>query len=202
MIDPAPHVNPTQSQPLPGPLIPTGSHIQCSARPPKAFARNAKIHSTTKLKDSSGAHQQSVAIQLEHDTVLSSGTTAASPNSKLRQRRYADAFSLPKNTGNFSNGPKQRIPAFTHSDLTRNLTIDGPPIISIGPHTDAVLDRFKMGDEVILKLRQLISTVCSSRWEAVLISPKWDLTFEQATNITKALNADLQGQKLDVNITV
>jgi hypothetical protein len=65
-----------------------------------------------------------------------------------------------------------------------------------------VLDRFKMGDEVILKLRQLMSTVRSSRWEAVLRSPKWDLTFEQAVNIAKALNADLQGQKLDASIKV
>ena len=92
------------------------------------------------------------------------------------------------------------MPAFTHSHP--DFTIYDPPIISIGPHTDAVLDRFKMGDEVIFKLRHLMSTVRSSRWEAVLRSPKWDLTFEQAVNIAKALNADLQGQKLDVNVKV
>jgi hypothetical protein len=96
------------------------------------------------------------------------------------------------------------MPAFprSDSDLTCNFITNDPPIVSIGPHTDAVLDRFKMGDEVILKLRQLMSTVRSSRWEAVLRSPKWDLTFEQAVNIAKALNADLQGQKLDASIKV
>lgn len=38
----------------------------------------------------------------------------------------------------------------------------------------------------------LISTVCSSRWEAVLRSPQWNLTYEQAVNLSRALNADTQ----------
>ena len=191
-------MNPTGSQALPGPLVPTGSRIQCSARPPKAFTHDFKIHSSTKLKDSnSGTCQQSITVQ--HALALASGaSTTKSP--KPRQRRHADVFSLPRNVENFSNGPKVQMPAFTHSHP--DFTIYDPPIISIGPHTDAVLDRFKMGDEVIFKLRHLMSTVRSSRWEAVLRSPKWDLTFEQAVNIAKALNADLQGQKLDVNVKV
>ncbi|KAG2360212.1 hypothetical protein BDR07DRAFT_1487238 [Suillus spraguei] len=47
--------------------------------------------------------------------------------------------------------------------------------LSIGPNTDAMLDRFKIGDEAILKLRNLIVT---------------------AANLTKALHADLSGTPL------
>ena len=68
-----------------------------------------------------------------------------------------------------------------------------PTLISIGPNTNAVLDRFKMSDGVLLQLRMLISTICSSCWEAVLRSPQWNLTYEQAVNLSRALNADTQG---------
>ena len=68
-----------------------------------------------------------------------------------------------------------------------------PTLISIGPNTNAVLNRFKMSDGVLPQLRTLISTVHSSRWEAVLRSPQWNLTYEQAVNLSRALNADTQG---------
>jgi hypothetical protein len=58
---------------------------------------------------------------------------------------------------------------------------------------DTIIDRFKMDDTVLLKLHQLIRSVCSSHWEAVLHSPKWDLTYEEASNLTHALIADIQG---------
>jgi hypothetical protein len=73
----------------------------------------------------------------------------------------------------------------------------GPPLIGIGPNTDAVIDRFKMGDQPILKLRELITTVRSSRWEVILRSPKWDSTYEQASNLMAALHADLNGHQMD-----
>jgi hypothetical protein len=192
-------VNPTGSQVLPAPLVPTGSRIQCSARPPKGFAHDFKTHSTTKLKNSSGSHQQSSAVQ--HAVALASGVSTVPDGSpKVRKRRYADLFSLPKNLQDTTcNGPIERSSGFTYPDLPRKHAFDGSPIISIGPHTDAVLDRFKMSDEVILKLRALTSTVRSSHWEAVLRSKEWAFTFEQAANLVKALNADLQLQKLDAN---
>ncbi|KIK75319.1 hypothetical protein PAXRUDRAFT_36992 [Paxillus rubicundulus Ve08.2h10] len=56
----------------------------------------------------------------------------------------------------------------------------GPPLISIGPHSDA--------------LHTLIGTVHSSRWEAALRSSPWDLTYEQASNLLWALSADLQAK--------
>jgi len=74
-----------------------------------------------------------------------------------------------------------------------NPAIFPPTLVSIGPNTDAVLDRFKMNDDVLPRLRTLSSTVHSSRWEAVLRSHQWNLPYEQAANLSRALNADTQG---------
>ncbi|KAF9231996.1 hypothetical protein BU15DRAFT_81740 [Melanogaster broomeanus] len=80
-----------------------------------------------------------------------------------------------------------RLRASSHGNV-----VYGPPIISIGPHTDAVIDRFKLGDEVLPKICELVCSIRSSHWEAVFRSPKWDLTYEQAANLTSALRADLK----------
>jgi len=77
--------------------------------------------------------------------------------------------------------------------FSTNPAIFPPMLVSIGPNTDAVLDRFKMNDDVLLRLRTLISTVRSSRWEAVLRSHQWNLPYKQAANLSRALNADTQG---------
>lgn len=199
-IDLAAQVNPTGSQVLPAPLVPTGSRIQCSAHPSKALTYDFETQFTTKSKDSSGAQQQSAVVQ--HAIALASGThTVPAGSPKPHQRRYANFFSLPKNVeDDTSDGPKQWTSGFTYPDLPRKFPVDGSPIISIGPHTDAVLDRFKMGDEVIPKLRELMATVRSSRWETVLRSPKWAFTFEQAANLARALDADLQLQTVNSKV--
>ncbi|KAG1740118.1 uncharacterized protein EDB91DRAFT_1082100 [Suillus paluster] len=67
---------------------------------------------------------------------------------------------------------------------------------NIRPHTDAMLDRFGLDDKVLLKLHELISSICSSHWEVALRSPKWDLTYEQAANLSKALHSDLDSSQL------
>lgn len=67
------------------------------------------------------------------------------------------------------------------------------PLISIGPNTDAVLDHFNLGDDILPCLYTLIGSAHSSQWEAVLRSSPWDLTFEQASNLSNALLADLKG---------
>ncbi|KAG1855813.1 hypothetical protein C8R48DRAFT_675149 [Suillus tomentosus] len=197
---PAAQVNPTGPQVLPAPLFPTSSHIQCSARPSKAFSHDFETHAITKSKHSSSAHQQSTVVQ--HAIALASGaSTVPTGSPKARKRRYADYFLVPKNIKGTStnDGPKQWTSGFMYSDLPRKFPVNGPPIISIGPHTDAVLDHFKMGDDVIPKLRELMSTVRSSRWEVILRSQKWDFTFEQAANLVKTLNTDLRLQTLDIN---
>ncbi|KAG2108126.1 hypothetical protein BD769DRAFT_1675384 [Suillus cothurnatus] len=156
--------------------IPPCSHW-LSACPTKGFTHDFKTHSTTKLKNS---------------------VPNGSP--KVCKCQYADLFSLLKNLQDTTcNGPIEQSLGFMYPDLPHKYAFDGSPIISIGPHTDAVLDRFKMSDEVILKLCALTSTVHISHWQAVLRSKEWAFTFEQAANLVKALNADLQLQKLDMN---
>ena len=90
---------------------------------------------------------------------------AASPHAQVLRRCPAEAF-----IANWSSVILEPV-------------ISGPPLISIGPHTDAVLDRFKLGDETLLKLRILISTIHSSWWEENLRSPRWDLNYEQASKL-------------------
>jgi hypothetical protein len=76
----------------------------------------------------------------------------------------------------------------------------GPALISIGANTDAALDRLSLGDEFLLKLRILIGTTRSSKWEAVFRSPKWNLTYEQSVILSKALLADLQPEAIKVGV--
>ncbi|KAG1836618.1 hypothetical protein F4604DRAFT_1943019 [Suillus subluteus] len=168
---PATPVNPTGSPSLPAPLCPTGARIQCSAHSPRQFQRDFVIAALSKSR--MPPNPKSAAVK--HATALASSGSVGSP--KIKQRRNADAFLL----SGTNAVPDPKVFA---------------PLLSIGPNTDAMLDRFKIGDEAILKLRDLIVTVRSSRWEVVLRSPKWDLTYEQAANLTKALHADLSGAPL------
>ncbi|KAG1737237.1 hypothetical protein EDB19DRAFT_1829663 [Suillus lakei] len=145
-------VNPTGSLSLPAPLSPTGAQIQCSARSRGQFQCNFIIAASPK----SPAPPNVKSAAVKQATALAS---IGSP--KVKQHQNAEAFSLPRKHTHVE--PK----VFTS-------------LLSIGPNTDAVLDRFNIGNEVIFKLRELITTVCSSCWEVVLRSPKWDLTYEQA----------------------
>ena len=67
-----------------------------------------------------------------------------------------------------------------------------PVLISIGPNSNAVLDRFGLGDDLLPRLHTLVRTTCSSHWEAVLRSSPWNLTPKQALNLSRALSADLK----------
>ncbi|KAG6372660.1 hypothetical protein JVT61DRAFT_7412 [Boletus reticuloceps] len=57
--------------------------------------------------------------------------------------------------------------------------------------TSATLDRFNFGDELIPSLRKLVETTRDTRWEAKLHEAPWNLTFEQAFNLSRVLSADL-----------
>lgn len=70
----------------------------------------------------------------------------------------------------------------------------GGAIISIGPHTDATLDRFHLPDTLVPRLRNLSTTVRSSKWEATLRTTSWALSFEQASNLSKAMVADIKNE--------
>lgn len=70
-------------------------------------------------------------------------------------------------------------------------------LISIGPHTDAMVERFRFDDSIVRRLRILTQTVRSSQWEEVLCTdPKWGLTFQQAVKISEALCLDITGRAL------
>jgi hypothetical protein len=74
-------------------------------------------------------------------------------------------------------------------------------IISLGPETDAVIDRFGLDDSLVPRLRLLTRQVRSSRWESILRTPHWGLSYEQSANLTKAMQADICGRQ-DRNIQV
>jgi hypothetical protein len=143
-------------------------------------------------EDSKLAASPSAAIREGVVEAMSTATKTPPLSSlphQVRQRRPADAFlaaRVPnKLSGLRSSGKGQ--------ESLHNANVFGPALISLGPNTDAAIDRFKLGDEVLPKLRALAGTVRSSRWEAVFRSPQWDLTYEQAFVLSKALLADLQG---------
>jgi hypothetical protein len=68
-------------------------------------------------------------------------------------------------------------------------------IISIGPETDAVIDHFNLDDNLVPHLRVLTRQVRSSRWEAVLRTPQWGLSYEQSANLARAMRADICGRQ-------
>ncbi|KAH7904465.1 hypothetical protein BJ138DRAFT_1106801 [Hygrophoropsis aurantiaca] len=157
---------------LPAPENTMGCHIKCTTRPINALEHiMAEFHSS---KGSSHVGPQS-------------GTTS----SRIRQRRPADAFQA----GIFVKNSIALAPTVSSkfaSDSTHDRFPGGKPLISIGPHSDAIIDRFKMGDHTLPRLHELISTIQSSRWEAILRSARWDLSYEQAANLAKALKLDVR----------
>lgn len=181
--DPASQVNPSGPPFLPGPSVATGARIQCSARPTKQFERDFEVSN----KSLSAAVQMGQAL------------AKASPSkskSDIRQRRNADAFLLSAAQQGTATVPKPPGTKNTTKSTGAAASFQaGAPLISIGPHSDAVLDRFGLDDHILPKLHQLIGSVRSSRWEAVLQSPKWNLTYEQASNLSRALNSDVHSNR-------
>ncbi|KAG1899556.1 uncharacterized protein F5891DRAFT_1189705 [Suillus fuscotomentosus] len=100
------------------------------------------------------------------------GVTSAMQH-QIRQRRPADVFLSSRNPGDsLVAGQSDTLRGGTNS----------------------------LGDEILPKLRVLASTVRSSRWESVFRSPKWDLSYEQASLLSKALLADLQDVPLNHDV--
>ncbi|KAG2155232.1 uncharacterized protein EDB93DRAFT_1101805 [Suillus bovinus] len=169
---PASQVNPSAVPHLPVPMAATGSRIHCSVRPPQQFQHDLQANAQSNTATSSAVQEGRAMALLDSDM----------PPNKIRRRRPANTF--------FTKG--LMVPG-TEIQEMRAPTSFTPPLISLGPHTDAVLDRFKMDDMMLLRLHAFIRSIRSSHWEAVLRSPKWDLTYEQASNLARALLVDLQG---------
>ena len=104
--------------------------------------------------------------------------------SQVCQHRNAERFSADEVTKALKEATSGM--SSTVEPATSNLC----PIISLGPNTDTVLDRFGLSDQVIPRLRELVATVRSSRWEVTLRSSPWNLNYKQAVNLQMALHAD------------
>jgi hypothetical protein len=162
-------------------MVATGTHIQCSAQAPGAFETNlqaAPLHS-----DSIVVHQGAQLVSAS-PVKKNSNPVPSTPHSQIRRRRPADMFA--------KSSPLLAPKAQGQELICNPATSFGSPLISIGSNTDAMLDRLKLGDEILPELRALVRTVRSSRWEAVFMSPKWNLARGQAAMLSNALLADLQ----------
>lgn len=166
-----------------------GAHIQCSAQSPQAFSNDFEVQAQSKTP----TNIPSAAIRQGVELAISTAKKPTAHSQRIRQRRLTDVF-VPgdNNTG----------PLFSGQELSHDEPRFGPALISIGVNTDVALDRLGLGDEILLRLRTLIGTTRSSRWEVVFRSPKWNLTYEQAAILSKALLADLQVQPEVVKVGV
>ncbi|KAG1724775.1 hypothetical protein EDB19DRAFT_1834028 [Suillus lakei] len=130
---------------LPGPVVATGVHIKCSPQPAYTF--------TNELQATATHDAPSAAIHGGAEMGASVGKKILNlPHSQVRQCRYPDIFTPTKviSEGLVFSVPKleQDTAFFAH----------GPPLISIGPNTDAALDWIKLGDKNLPKLRVLVQT--------------------------------------------
>ncbi|KAG2365336.1 hypothetical protein BDR07DRAFT_1481456 [Suillus spraguei] len=163
----------------PAPTTATGSRIHCSACPPQQFQHNLQANAESNTVTSSAVQEDRAMALLDSNM----------PPNKIWQHQPVDAF--------FTKG--LMVPG--HEIRGMREAASFTPLISLGPHTDAILDCFKMDDAVLLKLHALIKSVRSSCWETVLRSPKWDLTYEQASNLARALLMDIQGAHQKVTLS-
>ncbi|KAF8120561.1 hypothetical protein EV363DRAFT_1091122, partial [Boletus edulis] len=157
------------SPPFLPPAAIDGTRIRCSAQPYVSQSLSSSI--------SNGAELRSGKTETK---VLPTST----PRSQVRQRRNAERFSADE----VAKALKEATSGM--SSAVEPTGLNPCPIISLGPNTDAVLDRFGMSDQVIPRLHRLVATVRSSRWEVALRNSPWNLNYEQAANLQKALYAD------------
>lgn len=169
---------------LPAPSSPLSSRIQCTGLDKEAKAPSED----TRHMSASAAIRETVAVATSDKQADASTDNVRSAKPLRRQRRPAQAFPLPDKEV-FSDPllvePSDQVEPSDPSAL-------GPVLISIGPNSDAVLDRFSLGDDLLPRLHTLVRTARSSRWETVLRSSPWNLTLEQASNLSRALSADLK----------
>lgn len=63
-------------------------------------------------------------------------------------------------------------------------------IVTIGPKTDGVLDKYGLPDALIPCLCDMVGTIHSNHWAQVLQSPEWGLGYEEVLRLSKALLVD------------
>ncbi|KIM50938.1 hypothetical protein SCLCIDRAFT_33882 [Scleroderma citrinum Foug A] len=164
---------------LPTFLSPVASRIQCTAC--SAEAKPDPVVDMWHLSASAAIRESAVFAPSVKKTHPPS-TPSTAHQCTARQCRPADVFLFVDNK-KFPEPIPLVIPD----------SAPGSPLISLGPHTDAVLNQFSFGDDVLPHLHILVGTVRSSHWEAILRGTPWNLTYEQASNLSSALLADLKG---------
>ncbi|KAG2740590.1 hypothetical protein P692DRAFT_20851329 [Suillus brevipes Sb2] len=111
------------------------------------------------------------AIQMGQ--VMAKGSPLSKSKSEMRQRHNADTFLL--------NATQQGTATIPKPPSTKNMTKSTgavasfqaeTPLISIGLHSDAMLDHFGLDDHILPKLHQLIGSVRSGCWKAMFQSLK------------------------------
>jgi hypothetical protein len=84
--------------------------------------------------------------------------------------------------------------AFKHVEKPA-VEVHGKPLdilLSLGPHTDDVLDAYGLDDALIPRLRQMVLTVRHTRWIQVLQEDGWKLDMTRAVALSQALLVDAQ----------
>ncbi|KAG6913079.1 hypothetical protein DXG01_009832 [Tephrocybe rancida] len=72
-------------------------------------------------------------------------------------------------------------------------------IVSLGPRTDSVIDRYQLSDkQIIPAIRILSRSMRNSSWEKHLQGSKFNLSYEQAHNLSGAMHGDLGVSNDDV----
>ncbi|KAF9234798.1 hypothetical protein BU15DRAFT_78718 [Melanogaster broomeanus] len=191
-VDPLIHhftVNPVSPQHLPTPSEATGVRIQCSALG-GGMPNDSAAH-TIGLK-SRAVHKAAETVAAELTASVKATKRPQTPGTIVCQHHLADAFLLPTRTN------QENISA-PLSSSTLLLSLQGHPkfsalLISIGSHSDMVLDQFELGDEILPRLNVLLLTVHNSRWQAVLMSPEWNLPQEQAAALARGLLIDVHSK--------
>lgn len=193
---------------LPPPLSATGCHIQCSSIPQTDFEENVTNPSPKVACDPStpSAAICRVAELATPKKIADLKKVVATPTSLqltiLELKKMATTFPSPPPAKMFccwhpaDVGINQEnilsLIASILLVLSKDTMTFDPTLLSLGPHSDAVVDCFKLGDEFLPKMWELVSSVWSSKWEQTLRSSPYNLTYEQASNLTCAMQADIQ----------
>ncbi|KAF8329664.1 hypothetical protein F5887DRAFT_923671 [Amanita rubescens] len=172
------HLPPFES---PGPGHTLAQDIAALKTPQKLRMSNSQSPFTPSRSGSTSADSDILRIKLEdsHNEINREYTP---PPASLRTPRVNRGESALVSQ---SNGP-------ITSD-TNTADLRSSAIVSIGDHTNDVLDRLGLADSFIPRLRVLACTVRSSRWEQVLRSSEWGLSQEQARHVSHALISDIRG---------
>ncbi|KAG9309561.1 hypothetical protein JVU11DRAFT_10540 [Chiua virens] len=123
----------------------------------------------------------------------------------VRHRHPADVFELAKptklDTEPHNNHDSVVEPVIESIPKLVRLEKFTPPLISIGTHSDTVLDQLSLEDTCLLHLHALCGSVRSNHWVTRLAGPEWNLCPDQAAALVLALLKDVHGtQDYTINV--